>query len=152
MEPMRRPGDIPTGYERGTIKESALLSEPSIESTVFGLTLQWDSKSVHEFVTVANSDHPMTASSSASPPVWMTQPRGHLTEQGFKHDVMAYLAMSAGGLARDNDLAPNTLLQHMGIAKRFGHIEKEGFVQACMAKLDPARFDPPPPPLRPVFY
>nr|KAE8950183.1 hypothetical protein PF009_g290 [Phytophthora fragariae] len=119
MEPMRRPGDIPTGYERGTIKESALLSEPSIESTVFGLTLQWDSKSVHD------------------PPVWMTQPRGHLTEQGFKHDVMAYLAMSAGGLARDNDLAPNTLLQHMGIAKRFGHIEKEGFVQACMAKLDP---------------
>ncbi|KAE9050931.1 hypothetical protein PR003_g1968 [Phytophthora rubi] len=65
MEPMRRPGDIPTGYERGTIKESALLSEPSIESTVFGLTLQWDSKSVHEFVTVANSDHPMTASSVA---------------------------------------------------------------------------------------
>ncbi|KAG6612619.1 ATP-binding Cassette (ABC) Superfamily [Phytophthora cinnamomi] len=168
MEPMRRPGDTPTGYERGIIKESALLSEPTIDSTLFGLTLHWNNKSVHEFVAVANSEHPV----AASLPVWMTQPRGLLTEQGFKHDVMAYLAMSAGGLSRDNDLAPNTLLQHMCITKRFGHIEKEEFVQACMAMLDPgaylaaifvrcecpgfwiqpACFDPPPAPLRPVFY
>lgn len=108
---------------------------------------------------------------AASFPTWMTQTRGQLTEQGFKLDVMAYLATSAGGLARDNDLAPNTLLQNMCITKSLDHIEKDDFVQACMTRLEhgaylaaifvrhegpgfwiqPARFHTPQP-LRPVFY
>ncbi|KAG7382813.1 hypothetical protein PHYPSEUDO_004321 [Phytophthora pseudosyringae] len=166
MEPMRRPGDPPTGYESGFIKESALLSEPTIESALFGVTLQWNSKSIHEFVRVANTER-----IDNQPPVWMSQPRGHITEQVLKSDVMAYLAGVSGGLTRENDLAPNTLQQHWNITKRFAHIEDEDFVQACMARLgpgayfaavlvrfegpgfgaQPACFMPPPRPKRQVF-
>ncbi|KAL3667336.1 hypothetical protein V7S43_007563 [Phytophthora oleae] len=166
MEPMRRPGDLPTGYESGTIKECALLSEPTIESVHFGVTLEWNPKSIHEFVQVANTEH-----IDEQLPVWISQPRGQITEQKLKSDVMAYLGDVSGGLASANDLGPNTLQQHWNITKRFAHIEDEGFIQACMARLDadaffaavfvryecpgfgtqPARFEPPPMPKRQVF-
>ncbi|KAH7492249.1 uncharacterized protein KRP23_1161 [Phytophthora ramorum] len=167
MEPMRRPGDAPTGYESGTIKNSRLLSGLTIDSIVFGVTLLWSTTSVHEFVQVANSKDV-----AAPIPVWMSEPRGHLTVQALKRDVMAYLALVAGGLARENDLAPNTMQQKMHIIKQLAYVENDAFVQACMAKLEPntflasvlvrcecpgfaiqpACFNPPPLPWRQVFY
>jgi len=107
------------------------LQAPTIESVVFGVTLLWNAKSVGAFVEVANSE-----SVAERLPVWISQPHGQLTEQAFKSDVMAYLAVVAGGLARENDLAPNTMQQHWNITKRLGHVENDPFVQACMARLD----------------
>lgn len=138
----------------------------TIESALFGVTLHWDSKSIHEFVQVAN-----TEDIAERIPVWMSQPQGQITEQVFKSDVMAYQNVVAGGLARDNDLAPNTFKQKLNITKRFGYIEIEPFMQACMAKLatdaylaavlvrhegpgfgaQPACLEPPPKPKRQVF-
>ncbi|POM59735.1 hypothetical protein PHPALM_31488 [Phytophthora palmivora] len=167
MEPMRRPDDLPTDYERGIIKESALLSESTVESTVFGVTLLWNHKSVSNFVAVANRNHIVSC-----PPVWMSQPQGQITEQVFKSDIMTCLAEVAGGLARHNDLAPNTIWHTLNITKRFGQVESDPFVQACMAQLDtdayladvlvrhespgfgisPMNLQPPFPPHRQIFH
>ncbi|ETN18750.1 hypothetical protein PPTG_04247 [Phytophthora nicotianae INRA-310] len=166
MEPMRRPGEVPTGYENWTINETALLAESIVETIVFGVTLQWNIKSVRDFVKAANA-----CKTDEKLPVWLSQPRGQITEQVFKSDVMACLAEVAGGQARENDLAPNTLQQNFNISKRLGHLEDDSFVQSCMAKLDagsclaavfvrqePAfgiehvRTSPPLPPNRRVFY
>ncbi|KAK1932458.1 hypothetical protein P3T76_012042 [Phytophthora citrophthora] len=165
-EPMRRPGDLPTGYESGIIKECALLSVPVIDSVHLGVALRWNTKSIQEFVQVANTE-PI----SDQLPVWISQPRGQITAQSLKSDIIAYLRDVSGGLNSANHLGPNTLQQHWNITKRLAHIEDEGFIQACMARLDvdaslaevyvvyespgfgcqPARFEPPPAPKRQVF-
>ncbi|KAF4319977.1 hypothetical protein BBO99_00006055 [Phytophthora kernoviae] len=135
MEPMRSYGDSPTGYESGIIKDSELLSPPILESIVFGVTVQWDPKSISAFVEVANS-----TVVAMDPPSWVTQPRGQITDTGFMSDVMSCLLEVAGGLDRENDLAPNTFLQSFSIMNRFGHIEADPFVQTCMAKLKPGAY------------
>ncbi|KAI9998990.1 hypothetical protein PInf_003662 [Phytophthora infestans] len=141
--------------------------ESIIETIMFGLTLQWNVKSVRDFVNAANSN----TISDEKRPVWISQSRGQITEQVFKSDVMACLAVVAGGPAQENDLAPNTIWQHMNIVKRLGQIENDPFVQSCMSQLDldtylavvflrhepgfdiqPMRSDPPIPPNRQVFY
>ncbi|KAG1695271.1 hypothetical protein DVH05_020650 [Phytophthora capsici] len=165
MEPMRRPGDLPTGYESGIIKECALLSVPAIDSVHLGVALRWNPKSIQEFVQVANTE-PI----NEQRPVWISQSQGQITEQQFKSDVMSYLADVSGGLSATY-LGPNTLQQHWNVTKRLAHIEDEGFIQTCMARLNadaflaevfvlyespgfgiqPARFEPPPAPKRQVF-
>ncbi|KAG2775006.1 hypothetical protein JG687_00007126 [Phytophthora cactorum] len=139
MGPMRRPGEALSGYEDWTTNETELLAESIVETIVFGVTLQWSTKSI--------------------------------TEQVFKSDVMACLAMVTGGQARENDLAPNTWRQNLNITKRLGHVETDPFVQSCMTKLDAdtylaavfvrhepgfgieaVRSEPPPPPSRLVFF
>ncbi|RLN49303.1 hypothetical protein BBJ28_00007195 [Nothophytophthora sp. Chile5] len=161
MEPMHHAGDSMGCYEKAIVKELARL--PSI---VFGVTLRWDTKYVAEFVAVANSSRITTEL-----PAWFSQPRGQITANGFMSDTMASLKQVAGGLAREDDLAPNTMMQSDNIYKRLGHIEMDPFVQACIAELKsetylasvliryecpgfgshPANFQPPPSPYRLVF-
>ncbi|RLN72726.1 hypothetical protein BBJ28_00008183 [Nothophytophthora sp. Chile5] len=196
MEPMHRAGDSMTDYEKAIIKELARLpvrfnrmpladecspylctdqpicsllsyQKPTVESIVFGVTLLWDTKYVAEFVAMANSRRIITTEL----PVWFSQPRGQITANGFMSDTMASLKQVAGGLAREDDLAPNTMMQSDNIYKRLGHIEMDPFVQACVVELNPeaylasvliryeypefgshpANFQPPPSPYRLVF-
>lgn len=166
MEPMGSYDDSTAGFERRAIKELGQLSTPVVERTVFGVMLHWDTSCVAKFVKVANLDHV-----TADLPSWVTQPRGQITVDGFKSDVMAVLSEVSGGLAGDY-LAPNTMMQNHNVLNRLAHIEMEPFVQACMIKFEPtallaaafvlyecpglsmspAHLLGPPPPSRQVFY
>lgn len=166
MEPIRSYDDSTADFERRAIKELEQLSTPVVESFVYGVMLHWDTSSVADFVKVANLDHVTT-----DLPSWVTQPRGQITVDGFKSDVMAVLSEVSGGLAGEN-LAPNTFTQNHSVLNRLAHIEMEPFVQACMIKLEPtallaaafilfecpglsmspAHLLGPPPPSRQVFY
>lgn len=109
-----------------TIQETA-------QPRLHGLLMTWDAPLVAKFINAAN-DCTIVADPTLDFPLWLSEPRGSLSPQGFIQDTMRYLAEISNG-SQGTILSPLTMMQSLHLARRMGQIEMHPFMQACAKRL-----------------
>ncbi|KAG2827436.1 hypothetical protein PC112_g8842 [Phytophthora cactorum] len=93
MGPMRRPGEALSGYEDWTTNETELLAESIVETIVFGVTLQWSTKSSDVMACLAMVTGGQARENDLAPNTWrqnlnITKRLGHVeTDPLLRHQA-----------------------------------------------------------------
>ncbi len=92
-----------------------------------GLAINWNDNAVDAFVVIAAGPRVNVV------PGWLALPA--LTPSSCKDNMIAFVALVAGGSFGNVILAPNTLLQYGNVRDRIRDIELDPFIQECMSLM-----------------
>ena len=91
------------------------------------MVFHWIDTALDAFVAIA------TAPRFTAAPAWLILPG--MTVSSLKDNVIALLALVAGGSFGRALIAPNNLVQFANVVNRLGAIEHDPFIQECMLLL-----------------